>query len=71
MPSVCIVCISDTHGQHAKLSVPMGKYSFMQGIFMAFGERPKEVIDFNHWLGRHWHRFKVPPLLSFTEEYPF
>jgi hypothetical protein len=71
MPPVRIVCISDIHGQHAKSSVPAGDGLIHAGDFMAFGEGPKEVIDFIHWLGKHRHPFKVPPFLSFTEEYPF
>jgi len=26
---------------------------------MAFGDTPKEIVDFNHWLGKQPHRFKV------------
>jgi hypothetical protein len=29
------------------------------GDFMAFGDAPKEIIDFNQWLGKQPHRFKV------------
>ena len=32
MLTVRIICISDTHGQHAKLSLPAGIYSFMPEI---------------------------------------
>jgi len=46
MPPVRIVCISDTHGQHAKLSVPDGDILIHAGDFMAFGDAPKEIIDF-------------------------
>lgn len=59
MPPVRIVCISDTHGQHAKLSVPAGDVLIHAGDFMAFGDTPKEIVDFNHWLGRQSQRFKV------------
>jgi len=59
MPPVRIVCISDTHGQHAKLSVPAGDVLIHAGDFMAFGDTPKEIVDFNHWLGKQPHRFKV------------
>jgi 3',5'-cyclic AMP phosphodiesterase CpdA len=59
MPPVRIVCISDTHGQHARLSVPDGDVLVHAGDFMAFGDAPKEVVDFNHWLGKQPHRFKV------------
>ena len=43
MPQVRIVCISDTHGQHAKLSVPVGDVLIHAGDFMAFGAAPKEM----------------------------
>jgi len=59
MPPVRIVCISDTHGQHAKLSVPAGDVLIHAGDFMPFGDTPKEIVDFNHWLGKQPHRFKV------------
>jgi len=57
MPRVRIVCISDTHGQHAKLSVPDGDILIHAGDFMAFGDTPKEIVDFNQ-CGAAW------PLLS-------
>jgi hypothetical protein len=52
MPPVPIVCISDTHGQHAKLSVPAGDVLIHAGDFMAFVDTPKEIVDFNVWLSR-------------------
>jgi Icc-related predicted phosphoesterase len=59
MPSIRIVCISDTHGQHAKLNVPDGDVLIHAGDFSAFGDTPIEVIDFNQWLGTLPHRYKV------------
>lgn len=59
MPRVRIVCISDTHGQHIKLSVPDGDVLVHAGDFMAFGYAPKEIADFNHWLSTQPHRYKV------------
>jgi len=59
MSSIRIVCISDTHGQHAKLSVPDGDILIHAGDFSAFGDTPIEVIDFNRWLGTLPHRYKV------------
>jgi predicted phosphodiesterase len=47
MSLVRIVCISDTHGQHANLSVPDGDILIHAGDFAAFGETPIEIIDFN------------------------
>jgi len=54
-----IVCVSDTHGLHAKLSVPAGDVVIHAGDFVAYGDTPKEIIDFNPWLGKQPHRFKV------------
>ena len=59
MPRLRVVCISDTHGQHAKLSVPDGDVLIHAGDFMAFGDTPKEIIDFNQWLGKQPHQHKV------------
>jgi Icc-related predicted phosphoesterase len=59
MPGIRIVCVSDTHGQHAKLSVPDGDMLIHAGDFMAFGDTPKEVIAFNQWLSKQPHRHKV------------
>jgi Icc-related predicted phosphoesterase len=59
MSRLRIVCISDTHGQHARLRVPEGDLVIHAGDFMAFGDRPKEIVDFNHWLGKQPHRHKV------------
>lgn len=59
MPRIRIACISDTHGQHAKLTVPDGEVLIHAGDFMAFGDRPKEIVDFNQWLGKQPHLHKV------------
>jgi len=59
MPRIRIVCVSDTHGQHAKLSVPDGDILIHAGDFMASGDTPKEIDDFNHWLGKQAYRFKI------------
>ena len=59
MPRIRIICISDTHGQHSKLSVPDGDVLIHAGDLMAFGDRPEEIIDFNQWLGKQPHRHKI------------
>ena len=59
MPLIRIVCISDTHGQHTKLRVPDGDILIHAGDFMAFGDTPKEIVDFNQWLDKQPHRYKV------------
>jgi len=59
MPRLRIVCISDTHGQHPKLGVPDGDVLIHAGDFMAFGDTPREIVDFNQWLGKQPHRHKI------------
>ena len=59
MPRTRIVCISDTHGQHANLGVPDGDVLIHAGDFMAFGDTPREIVDFNQWLGKQPHRHKI------------
>jgi len=59
MLQVRIVCISDTHDQHAKLSAPDGDLLIHTGDFSAFGDTPIEIIDFNQWLGTLLHKYKV------------
>ena len=59
MHSLRIVCISDTHGQHSRLRVPEGDILVHAGDFMAYGDSPKEVTDFNQWLGQQMHRHKI------------
>jgi Icc-related predicted phosphoesterase len=59
MPRIRFVCISDTHGQHTKLSVPDGDVLIHAGDFMAFGDTPREIVDFTHWLGKQRHRYKI------------
>ena len=59
MPRIRIVCISDTHGQHANLGVPDGDVLIHAGDFMAFGDTPREIVDFNQWLGGQPHRHKI------------
>ena len=39
--------------------MPDGDILIHAGDFMAFGDAPKEIIDFNHWLGQQSQRFKV------------
>lgn len=59
MLRIRIVCLSDTHGQHATVSVPDGDVLIHSGDFMAFGDTPKEIVDFNQWLGKQPPRHKV------------
>ena len=59
MAKVRIICISDTHGQHAGLRVPDGDILIHAGDFMTYGNAPREIIDFNTWLGRQPHAHKI------------
>ncbi len=59
MARVRIICISDTHGQHADLLLPDGDILIHAGDFMTYGRSPREIIDFNSWLGRLPHRQKI------------
>jgi predicted phosphodiesterase len=59
MAKVRIICISDTHGQHASLCVPDGDILIHAGDFMTYGNAPREIIDFNAWLGRQSHPHKI------------
>ena len=54
-----IVCISDTHGTHRRLSVPDGDVLIHAGDFMTLGRSVEEIIDFNRWRGEQSHRFKI------------
>jgi hypothetical protein len=59
MAKVRIICISDTHGQHAGLRLPDGEILIHAGDFMTYGNAPREIIDFNTWLGRQPHAHKI------------
>lgn len=55
-----IVCMSDTHSltTHLKFDVPPGDIFVHAGDFTRCG-RLKEVKEFNNWLGRLPHKYKV------------
>lgn len=53
-----IVCISDTHGMHAGLTVPDGDILIHAGDLTGRGTVP-EVRNFNAWLGALPHRHKI------------
>jgi len=59
MAKVRIICISDTHGQHTGLRVPEGDILIHASDFMTYGNAPREIIDFNAWLGRQSHTHKI------------
>ena len=37
----------------------MGTCLIHAGDFMAFGDTPREIVDFNQWLGKQPHRHKI------------
>lgn len=53
-----IVCLSDTHGGHRRVTVPDGDLLVFAGDLTAHG-RLAEVEEFDGWLGRLPHRHKV------------
>jgi Icc-related predicted phosphoesterase len=54
-----IVCISDTHGLHRRLSIPDGDILIHAGDFMVHGRSISEVDDFNEWLGELPHKHRI------------
>lgn len=54
-----IVCISDTHGLHRRVSVPEGDLLIHAGDFMGAGRSLDEITDFNAWLGDQPHPYKI------------
>ncbi len=53
-----IVCISDTHNFHNDVDVPDGDILVHAGDFTLTGTL-NEVLDFNEWLGKLDHNFKI------------
>ena len=54
-----IVCISDTHGLHRKLSVPLGDVLIHAGDFSSCTAQLDVIDEFNDWLGNLPHAHKV------------
>ena len=54
-----ICCISDTHGQHRKFTIPEGDVLIHSGDFMYSGRNQGEIFDFNEWLGFLPHKHKI------------
>lgn len=54
-----VVCISDTHELHNELTVPPGDLLIHAGDFGFFAYATQAVEDFDGWLGRLPHRWKV------------
>lgn len=54
-----IVCISDTHELHRELIVPPGDVLIHAGDFTFWGKGSRAIKDFNDWLGKLPHRWKI------------
>jgi Icc-related predicted phosphoesterase len=57
--SVRIVCLSDTHGLHRRLTLPQADILIHSGDFMVHGRSTDEIDDFNAWLGSLPHKHKI------------
>jgi predicted phosphohydrolase len=55
---VKIVCISDTHNNHAQLAIPDGDILICAGDYTHFG-REEHRDSFNTWLGTLPHKHKI------------
>lgn len=54
-----IAMLSDTHGQHRKLTVPDGDILIHAGDSMTDGMNPQELVDLNDWFGTLPHPHKI------------
>ena len=54
-----IVALSDTHGQHREVDVPMGDVLIHAGDFMTCGRRFAEVQSFGKWFSEQPHKYKI------------
>ena len=59
MNPMTIVCISDTHELHRELYVPDGDILIHAGDFTMFSKSASAILDFNEWLGKLPHRWKI------------
>jgi len=53
------VCISDTHKRHRFLEIPDGDVLIHAGDFTRFHKSSSDLRDFNTWLGKLPHRYKI------------
>lgn len=51
MPTVKIVCISDTHTMHNEIVLPPADMLLVAGDFCGSGRKLREIEDFDEWLG--------------------
>src|ERR1700733_5576164 len=54
-----LVLLSDTHQLHREVDVPDGDIFIHAGDFTTFSESMEAVVDFNDWLGKLPHRYKI------------
>jgi len=55
---VRVVCLSDTHRMHSRVSVPDGDILIHSGDFTSNGS-PVDIQSFSEWLGSLPHKYKV------------
>jgi Icc-related predicted phosphoesterase len=53
-----IVCISETHGLHDKITVPDGDLLIHAGD-MSMQGKPNEILEFSHWFATLPHKYKI------------
>lgn len=54
-----LVLLSDTHQLHREVDVPDGDIFIHAGDFTMFSQSMEAVVDFNDWLGKLPHRYKI------------
>ena len=65
-----IVCISDTHGRHDRLTLPPGDLLIHAGDFTRHGKL-EEVDPFNDWLGRTSHLYRHKVVIAGNHDFCF
>jgi len=53
------VCLSDTHGGHSQIEIPMGDVLLITGDFTRWKSSKQDLEDFNSFLGKLPHKYKV------------
>jgi hypothetical protein len=64
---VRVVIVSDTHKNHEMIEIPNGDIFLHCGDFtnrhdwqnLSYGQIPQSIINFNQWLGKLPHRYKI------------
>eukprot|EP00035_Acanthoeca_spectabilis_P011896 m.209628 g.209628 ORF g.209628 m.209628 type:complete len:262 (-) comp15475_c0_seq3:4605-5390(-) len=68
--AVSVVCISDTHGRHAELTIPPGDVLIHAGDFTRFGTRA-HAADLNEWAASLPHTHKLVVLGNHEQNAPW